>query len=38
MYVFACDLEDWEKEKFQQLENEHRVEFCSTSAMRRSRP
>jgi len=28
MYIFACDLEDWEKEKFRQLGDKHRVEFC----------
>jgi D-lactate dehydrogenase len=29
MHIFACDLEDWEKEKFKQLDNEHQVEFCT---------
>ncbi|MBN2552843.1 MAG: 2-hydroxyacid dehydrogenase [Spirochaetales bacterium] len=29
MYIYACDLEDWEKERFRQLDDEHRVEFCS---------
>jgi D-lactate dehydrogenase len=26
--VFACDLEEWEKERFQDLSKEYRVEFC----------
>ena len=28
MYVFACDMEEWEKDRFLRLGDEHRVEFC----------
>lgn len=29
MYIFACDLEEWEKEKFLRLSDDHHIDFCA---------
>lgn len=29
MNIFVCDVEDWEKERFKHLENEHQLDFCA---------